>query len=1684
MKRIFKFLTSVFLAVMMTCSLITMASCDALPEDVNNALNGITSGVTDFFDDLFKEPHVCESVCEICNQCTDTECTENACTDKCEGHVAELPEHECEHVCPECGMCTDLSCTEPACADKCLGHAPAHACESKCPECGKCTDAECTESICEYKCEGHHECEHECPDCGLCLDTECTDEACADKCKGHHVCESICDQCGKCFDQGCEEPVCADKCQGHHECENVCDKCGKCTDLDCREPVCADKCAGHHECKHVCPICEKCTDNTCEEPECAEKCPTHHACEHKCIVCGKCKDAECEEPECAEKCEGHKTVLSTTETVVVEGETLDDSEVVTRSNMLDKLTPGRNCVIESTSTASGGQLIGAIIGGTKLTIELTVPEAMRVNIQMIAATDVSDTYTQDILKFTMNDTVITTPSMSLTGTDFPAWYHWRTIDLGSITLEAGDHTFVMEMVGEKSINLDCFKFSLAAPHTCESVCDECGKCLDLTCNEAECVDKCQGHHVCESKCAECDKCVDYLCVEAVCADKCLEHGEFTYDATLGYDETHVEGEHFNTDHVVSRQDMLDDGRIPAGEKVMTENATGASGGMCVAGFTSGTKFLVFVNVPETAEYKLSFIGATDESGYDVRSNMKFALDGTVIPATGSLTGHGGAPWWDWQTIDLGTHTLTAGTHYVYIEIIAGRPNADALVFASTHTHSYDNDCDVDCNGCGEVRETAHQPEADDGDCTTEVLCSVCGEVAIEAKASHTGGNATCLVKAECEVCGKEYGEFAAHVYPETYLVTNSDADKHYHVCTVCGEKDEGEAHTPNVDAATEETAKFCTVCSYVIEAQLNHVHAYEEIVKEELKATDATCSAQATYYKSCRCGDVSEETFAAGETLPHTYSSACDATCNVCTAEREDTACESVCPVEGCGKCLDKECTESACAEKCPGHIILALDQTITVEGETLDDSEVVTRPNYVDKIPADRNSVLEETGSASGGKLVGAIWGGSKFTVTFHAPDLMRTHIQMIAATDYSNFNVESAFKFYLDGNEIPAPTLSLTGTVDPIWYHWKTIELGTHKVEAGVHTLVIESVAGEMGFNLDCFKLTGSELHVCESKCAECGKCNDYACTEKECADKCLEHITSFDTTLSTTAETRVEAENLDDSNVVTRANMIDRIPEGRNSFLDATDTASGGVAVGAITIGTRYCVIFNVESAMTTKIVMRAATDTADFYVDQVMKFYLDGVEIPSPAFYLTGTVAPVWFHWKDVDLGTHELTAGAHVLTIELVQEKSMNLDAISFVPKHDCESVCELCGKCLDATCDAPACADKCAGHVIDHVCESVCPLEYCGKCTNKDCDEPVCAEKCPGHRDADATLSLTETVVVEAENLDDSEVVTRSGWTPTEGRNSVLEETDTASGGKLVGLIWVGSKFHVTVFAEQAMRVQMQVILASDHSDFILGQSVKFYLDGKEIAFAPTVLTGTDYPQWYHWRTVELGTYDLTKGDHTVTMEVFEKGMNLDAFKFTYVPPHVCESKCEECDKCNDLFCAEEACANKCFGHGEIAYDVTLAAGAEARAEAENFSTEYVTPRADMLADGRLQPGEKVKVENTDTASGGACLAGFQGGTKFLIMVNATEETTVKLQFKGATSDGGYTVAGNFKFIVDGTVLPDPAGSFSGSGGAPWYDWQTAELGQFTFSAGTHYVVIEVVSGIPNLDCLVFTPVV
>ena len=74
---------------------------------------------------------------------------------------------------------------------------------------------------------------------------------------------------------------------------------------------------------------------------------------------------------------------------------------------------------------------------------------------------------------------------------------------------------------------------------------------------------------------------------------------------------------------------------------------------------------------------------------------------------------------------------------------------------------------IDCDGITEIYSNTnaiknHIPNDDDGDCTTDVTCSVCGQVAIPGNAEHSWRDATCTTPKTCELCGTTEGEALGH----------------------------------------------------------------------------------------------------------------------------------------------------------------------------------------------------------------------------------------------------------------------------------------------------------------------------------------------------------------------------------------------------------------------------------------------------------------------------------------------------------------------------------------------------------------------------------------------------------------------------------------------------------------------------------------------------------------------------------------------------------------------------------------------------------------------------------------------------------------------------------------------------------------------------------------------------------
>ena len=211
-------------------------------------------------------------------------------------------------------------------------------------------------------------------------------------------------------------------------------------------------------------------------------------------------------------------------------------------------------------------------------------------------------------------------------------------------------------------------------------------------------------------------------------------------------------------------------------------------------------------------------------------------------------------------------------------------------------HTYDNACDATCNDCGETREVSahqwkdatcttlktctvckategemlphnwedatcitaktcktckttegeplgHKPAEDDGNCCTDVLCTVCGAVTTPAKLEHIAhaDDGDCTTPITCTECGWLMKPAQEHKFNGDW---KTDADGHWQMCQnkdckVAGTK---EAHNKGSDGK-------CTVCGYVVEVLTPHEHSYTVADYDDTH-----------HYKKCACGQIDEST--------------------------------------------------------------------------------------------------------------------------------------------------------------------------------------------------------------------------------------------------------------------------------------------------------------------------------------------------------------------------------------------------------------------------------------------------------------------------------------------------------------------------------------------------------------------------------------------------------------------------------------------------------------------------------------------------------------------------------------------------------------------------------------------------------------------------------------------------------
>lgn len=237
------------------------------------------------------------------------------------------------------------------------------------------------------------------------------------------------------------------------------------------------------------------------------------------------------------------------------------------------------------------------------------------------------------------------------------------------------------------------------------------------------------------------------------------------------------------------------------------------------------------------------------------------------------------------------------------------------ITVTTEDGNFSASCVVTVN-CSHLHTTEHPAEP--STCVKHghnayTVCDDCGEIMEGSDAElplgeHTGGTATCIKKAICDVCHQEYGDFAAHNYIENaeteYLKTAAACGSkavYYKSCSACGGKSEetfetgeydytnhvGETYLKNQKEATcyEEGYTgdvYCSTCN-------REISKGQTIAQNAHNPASVWTTDETDHWKVCQiigCGNIIDK-------APHSGGEATcvnKAICSVCKVEYGDFA--------------------------------------------------------------------------------------------------------------------------------------------------------------------------------------------------------------------------------------------------------------------------------------------------------------------------------------------------------------------------------------------------------------------------------------------------------------------------------------------------------------------------------------------------------------------------------------------------------------------------------------------------------------------------------------------------------------------------------------------------------------------------------------------------------------------------
>lgn len=159
--------------------------------------------------------------------------------------------------------------------------------------------------------------------------------------------------------------------------------------------------------------------------------------------------------------------------------------------------------------------------------------------------------------------------------------------------------------------------------------------------------------------------------------------------------------------------------------------------------------------------------------------------------------------------------------------------------------------------------------------------------------------------------------------------------------------------------------------------------------------------------------------------------------------------------------------------------------------------------------------------------------------------------------------------------------------------------------------------------------------------------------------------------------------------------------------------------------------------------------------------------------------------------------------------------------------------------------------------------------------------------------------------------------------------DEVVQDVDSASGGKIVGQFAVAGNTLTWVFTtdKAASEVSITMMLSNcDGGARTLGTDIVIKVNGAEVEWQDTFLDPLEGEQWHNYRPYSTkNNIQLVAGENTIEfIGVQPVSVNTDCMivvgldkTATITPKHICKDVCKVCGKCTSD-CTDPACAEKC----------------------------------------------------------------------------------------------------------------------------------------------------------------------